>query len=152
MSDHFLDTSAVVKHYHQEAGTPKVDALWANPTARLFISRLGVVETVSVFAKLVRSGQVSPVDFGLLRQRFVADLRQLRPTIVRVLVSHFQEADRLLQNHGLTHALYALDAIQLAVALDLRHRGMLDELVTADRVLLTVAALEGLTVVNPEQP
>jgi hypothetical protein len=45
-----------------------------------------------------------------------------------------------------------LDAIQLAVALDLRRRGMLDELVTADRVLLTVAPLEGLPVSNPEVP
>jgi hypothetical protein len=111
-----------------------------------------VVETVSVFAKKVRSGQLSPADFGLLRRRFFADLRQRRPTIVRLLMRHFQEADRLLQSHSLTHALHTLDAIQLAVALDLRRRGLLDELVTADRVLLTVAGLEGLTVVNPEQP
>ncbi|MBI1914987.1 MAG: type II toxin-antitoxin system VapC family toxin [Planctomycetes bacterium] len=152
MSDHFLDTSGVVKHYHHEVGTPKVDLLWANPTARLFLSRLSVVETVSVFAKKVRSGQISPADFGLLRRRFFADLRQRRPTIVQLLVRHFQEADRLLQSHGLTHGLYTLDAIQLAVALDLRRRGMLDELVRADHVLLTVSALEGLPIVNPEQP
>jgi len=25
MSDHFLDTSAIVKHYHPEVGTPKVE-------------------------------------------------------------------------------------------------------------------------------
>jgi hypothetical protein len=38
MSDHFLDTSGVVKHYHHEVGTPKIDLLWANPSARLFLS------------------------------------------------------------------------------------------------------------------
>ena len=149
---HFLDTSGLVKHYHPEVGTPKVDALWANAHARLVISRLGVVEAVSVFGKKVRSGLISAADFGLLRGRFFADLRRRRPTIIRLLVRHFQDADRLLQQHSLTHNLTTLDAIQLAVALDLRRRGTLDELVTADRALLAVAPLEGLTVMNPEVP
>ena len=46
MSNHFVDTSALVKHYHPEVGTPKVDLLWATQGARLFISRLSVVESV----------------------------------------------------------------------------------------------------------
>lgn len=152
MSDHFLDTSAFVKHYHPEVGTPKVDRLWADPAARLMVSRLGVVETVSVFAKKVRSGLISAADFALLRRRFFADLRNRRPIVMRLLVRHFQEADRLLQQHGLAHALHTLDALQLAVALDLRRRGTLDEFVTTDRVLLVVAAAEGIPVVNPEIP
>jgi uncharacterized protein len=152
MSDHFLDTSALIKHYHPEVGTPVVDQLWGNTGARLFISRIGAVETVSVFAKKVRTGLISAADFGLLRRRFFADLRGHRPLVVRLLVSHFQEADRLLQQYGLTQSLHTLDALQLAVAFDLRHRGLLDELVTADRVLLTVATLEGLAVLDPENP
>ena len=152
MPDYFLDTSALVKHYHPEAGTPILDRLWADPGARLFISRLGVVETVSVFAKKVRTDLISAADFGLLRRRFFADLRHRRPSVVRLLVKHFQEADRLLQCHGSTQSLHTLDAMQLATALDLEHRGLLDELVTADRVLLAVAALEGMTVLDPEHP
>jgi predicted nucleic acid-binding protein len=152
MSHHFLDTSALVKHYHSEVGTPDVERLWDDASARLFISRQGVVETVSVLAKKVRSGIIATADFTLLRRRFFADLRRRRPVIVRLLVKHFQEADRLLQTHSLVHNLNTLDALQLAVALDLRNRQMLDELVTADRVLLTVAPLEGLTVRNPQTP
>jgi hypothetical protein len=56
MSHHILDTSALVKHYHWESGSVAVDQLWANPDARLFITRLSVVETVSTFAKKVRQG------------------------------------------------------------------------------------------------
>jgi hypothetical protein len=123
-----------------------------DPGASIFISRLGVVETVSVFAKKVRSGLISATDFGLLRRRFFADLRQRRPSIVRLLVRHFQEADRLLQQHSLTINLNTLDSLQLAVALDLRRRGMLDELVASDRVVLAVATLEGLKTFNPESP
>lgn len=152
MPQHFFDTSGLVKHYHAEVGTAEVDRLWANPGATLFISRLSVVETVSVLAKKVRTGLISSADFDLLRGRFFADLRKRHPAIVRMLVRHFQEADRLLQQYGLAHGLHTLDALQLAVALDLRHHGQLDEFVSSDRVLLTVAAYEGLTVFDPEHP
>src|SRR6266404_1040779 len=142
MSNHYLDTSGLVKHYHAEVGTPKVDSLWADPSAKLFISRLSVVETVSVLAKKVRSGAIPAADFGLLRRRFFADLRKRRPTIVRMLGKHFQEADRLLQQYGLAQSLHTLDALQLAVALDFHRRGMLDTVVAADRVVVTIALAE----------
>jgi hypothetical protein len=152
MSNHFLDTSGLVKHYHPEVGTAKVDRLWTDAGAKLFISRLGVVETVSVQAKKVRSGIISAADFDLLRRRFFADLRKRRPLIVRLLVRHSQEADKLLQQYGPAHSLHTLDALQLAVALDLKRRGVLDEVVAADRVVVTLAAPEGLKVSNPELP
>jgi predicted nucleic acid-binding protein len=147
-----MDTSSLVKHYHPETGTPEVDRLWNDPGVGLFISRLGVVEAVSVFAKKVRSGVISAPDFALLRRRFFADLRHRRPIIVRLLARHFQEADRLLRSHSLVNNLNTLDAVQLAVTLDLRRRAMVDELATADRVLLVVAPLEGLKTFNPENP
>jgi predicted nucleic acid-binding protein len=150
MPNYFLDTSGVVKHYHLEVGSAKVDQLWAATGARLYVSRLSSVETVSVFAKKVRTGVITATDFGLLRRRFFADLRHRRPVIVRMVVRHFQEADRLLQQHGVTQNLNTLDALQLAVALDLQHRGLIDELVTADRVLLMVSGFEGLRTFNPE--
>jgi hypothetical protein len=152
MSNHFLDTSGLIKHYHAEVGTPKIDRLWADTSAKLWISRLTVVETVSVFAKKVRSGIISGADFGLQRKRFFADLRHRRPVIVRMLARHFQEADRLLQQYSLSNALHTLDALQMAVALDLRRRGMLDDVVTADRIVVTLALAEGLKVTNPEAP
>lgn len=152
MPQFFLDTSALVKHYHAEVGTAKVDALWSDPAAKLFVSRLSVVETVSVIAKKLRTGVIAEKDFDLLRRRFFADLRSRRPVIVRMLVRHFQDADRLLQRHGPTQSLYTLDALQLAVALDLQRRGMLDELVAADRVIVTLGPLEGLKILNPEMP
>jgi hypothetical protein len=132
--------------------TPKVDSLWTDPNANLFISHLSVVETVSVFAKKVRNGAISVAEFGLLRGRFFADLRKRRPVIVRMLVKHFQEADQLLQKHGLIRSLYTLDALQLAVALDVHGRGMLDAVVASDHLLLSLVSLEGLKVLNPEIP
>jgi predicted nucleic acid-binding protein len=138
MANHFPDTSAFIKYYHAEAGSAEVARLWAEPTARPFISRLRVVETVSFFAKKTRSSLITATDFGLLRKCFFADIRRRRPAVVRLLARHAQEALRLLQQYSLAHSLHALDVLQLAVALDLRSRGLLDVFVVADRVLVTV--------------
>jgi hypothetical protein len=45
-----------------------------------------------------------------------------------------------------------LDALQLAVVLDLSGRGLVTQSVCADQRLCTIAAAEGLSVVNPEVP
>jgi hypothetical protein len=50
------------------------------------------------------------------------------------------------------HRLRTLDALQLAVALDLHQKGAIDRLVCADRDLLVVASAEGLHVLDPENP
>jgi PIN domain nuclease of toxin-antitoxin system len=63
MPDNFFDTSALGKHYHQEVGSTRVDQILADQGSRHFISRLTVVEIQSVFAKKVRTGVLSPVDF-----------------------------------------------------------------------------------------
>jgi hypothetical protein len=52
---------------------------------------------------------------------------------------HFSKAELLIGRHGLTNRLRTLDALQLAVALDLQSQGRLDYFVAADKVLLAVA-------------
>ena len=149
----FLDTSALAKHYHIEIGSAQIDQLWNDSSRGLFISRLAALEMVSVFAGKVRADVISADDFDALRKRFAADLSKTkRLTSVRLLVAHFQEAERLLRAHGLQNRLRTLDALQLAVALDLHRRQAIDRLVAADRELLAVAAQEGLAILDPEKP
>lgn len=152
MPGSFLDTSALAKHYHVEIGSAEVDRQWADSGRDLFVSRVGVVEAISVFAGKVRTGELSAPAFAVLRKRFLSDLGGRRPKLVRLLVRHFMEADRLIGQHGLTHRIRTLDALQLAVALDLRRQGMIDQLISSDKHLLLVAAAEGVHVFNPENP
>ena len=63
MSADFLDTSALAKHYHSEVGSGEIDRLWNDPVHGLFISRLSVLEIVSVFAGKVRAGAITITDF-----------------------------------------------------------------------------------------
>jgi predicted nucleic acid-binding protein len=152
MADNFFDTSALGKHYHQEVGSPQVDQLLAAPGLRHFVSRLSVVEIYSVFGKKVRTGILSLADFQLLGRRFRSDARQRVFHVVRLTSTLFRAAEQLVRRLSPAQNLRTLDALQLAVALDLRSRGLVTQFVCADQRLCTIAAGEGLIVVNPEVP
>lgn len=150
MARHFLDTSALVKRYHPEAGTVAVDRLLDDPAAEPVISRLTLVEMTSVFAGKVRTGELAPADFARLRGLFAADVARRRYRVVRMLNAHYGRAQRLIQAHGIARQIRTLDALQLAAALELHRAAPLDSFVCADQRLCILAAGEGLTVLNPE--
>lgn len=150
----FWDTSALVKHYHPELGTSKVDSLLQTPASRHALSRLAVTEIFSVFAGKVRAGLITSPEFDQLCRRFLADTKGKLFSVARLLVAHHREAERLLRLYGPQpgQGIRTLDSLQLAVALDLRSRGVIDTIVCADARLLAVAQAEAFTVINPEQP
>ncbi len=147
----FFDTSALGKNYHVEVGTEEVERLLAQPETRNFISRLSIVEMQSVFARKVRMNVISDADFQLVRRRFLTDVTQRQLRVVRMTGLHYQEAERLIREHSRERSLRTLDALQLAVALDVRQRAGLNQFICADRNLCAVARLAGLQVVNPEE-
>lgn len=151
-ADLFFDTSAVSKHYHPEPATPVVDGLLATPGCRVHISRLTRVEVRSVFAKKVRVGLISTADLRLLLTRFRSDIRAKRYQVARLTVARFDAAELLIERIGPTHNLRTLDALQLATALHLHTPATPVTFVSADQALCGIAAGEGLTVINPEQP
>lgn len=151
MTDYFLDTSALAKHYHQEAGTDVVEQVVEHPTSPCFLSRLTTVELYSVFARRVRTRELDNNAFRLLRQRFSADIVDRKLTVVRMTDDHYRVAQNLLLKHATERSLRTLDALQLAVAVDLHELGLLDRFVCSDVQLCKVAALEGLSVLNPEE-
>ncbi len=117
-----------------------------------YIVRLTWVEILSGLAKKVRMGVIRSSDYGQLEHRFRTDIKQhlLRP--LRMLNAHFAMASGSIGIHGLGRQLRALDAIQLAVALQLHRTAPLDHFVCADQRLCDVANLEGFSVINPEAP
>ena len=150
MSRYFLDTSALAKHYHKERGTNHVEALLAAPRNELFLSHLSIVELQSVAARRVRIHEITSDDFAALRSRFFADLTDRTFRVIRLTSSHFEQAEKLLVEFGLTQNLRTLDALQLAVALDLKNNADLDYFVCADDPLSQAASSMGLPVINPE--
>lgn len=111
----FLDTSALVKRYHLEAGSAAVDRLFDGGDRSMAISRLATIEFRSALAARVRAGELDHAAFSLAIQRFEADIRNRRLLVVRMLVGHFRVAEELIGRHATTRRLRALDALQLAV-------------------------------------
>lgn len=148
----FLDTSALVKHYHAEIGTPKVRALLNAPNSEQYITRLTTVEVLSGFAIKVRTGVLSNTDFQRLRGLFLADLKRRLFRPIRVLNTDYQRAGDLITRNGMSRQVRTLDALQLAIAIRVHQMTPLDHFVCADQRLCDIANLEGLAVINPEQP
>jgi len=150
--NYYYDTSALCRHYHAETGSDRVEALFEEDGARHVISRLTYVECHSAFALKVRTGQITGDDFALLRRRLRADVHRRSLVVARTLRLHFDLAESLLVKYSLTQRLRTLDALHLAIALDLRAKGSIDTLVSADAVLVSLARSEGLAVINPLDP
>jgi uncharacterized protein len=147
-----FDTSALVKRYHPEAGTPIVDQILSEAGADIIISRLVLVEIVSAFALKVRSGTIITSKFEQYRRQVHRDVRNRALRVARMVVRHFQLADELLCRHATKHRLRTLDALQLSVAIDLQSRGPSVTFVCADVVLCPLAKSEGLSILNPVVP
>ena len=151
MPRYFFDTSALVKHYHAETGTEPVDRLLDEADAELLITGSTLVETISVFATKVRTGELDEGDFGRLRGLFATHVARRRYKVFRLLNVHYVRARDLIVNYGLVRQIRTLDALQLSIALHLHEAVAIDLFVCADQKLCAIAVLEGLTVANPER-
>jgi uncharacterized protein len=155
MPHYFLDSSALVKHYHAEAGTAEVDRLLAEPRVRHFIARLTTVEVQSAFIRKVREGKLTLLELGVVRQRLLDDIAHRRIEVVRMAEGHYDTAEQLLRTYGPQPGqprLRTLDALQLAVALEVHQRLGIEKFVAADNDLCVAAHSERLPVLNLLQP
>ena len=153
MPNYFLDTSALAKLYHKEAGSEYVDRIVKEHGSRCTISRLSIVEMESVLAIKVRTGEINEEQVEIARRCLRADLSQRRLLVgPPIQARHYHTARILLVRYGATDGLRTLDALQLAIALDLKQTGQITLLVAADQRLCRVAELAGCPAVNPEKP
>lgn len=72
--------------------------------------------------------------------------------VFTVTDTHFGAAEKLVLRYGFDRRLRTLDALHLAVAVDLRSQGLVDHFVAADKSICEVAALKQFSVLNPENP
>ena len=139
-----------MKYYHGERGTERVAAIFAESDSKIRVSRLAIVEIQSALMIKVRSGSLTQSSADLQRERLLLNAGRGVLHVHEVTEQHFSMAERLIARYSSTCRLRTLDAIQLAVALDLADQQLIDHFVVADIALAEVAALESLSVLNPE--
>lgn len=157
MAIFFFDSSALVKRYMVEIGTPWVQAI-TDPSVghTIFVAQITEVEVVSAIKKKERDplALVSAAASAMAITEFLNDyLRQYLP--IKVTDGIISRATTLVQLHKLT----ALDAIQLAAAVEVFNqlRAVTPPsspappltFVCADHNLNHAAGGEGFVVYNP---
>ena len=146
----FFDTSAFTKRYHIEVGSARVASIFEADDSIVQISNLGILEAQSAFGMKVRTGQITEAKAISLRALVLKDVSTGVVEVMTLDPIHFAAAALLVSKYGFTRRMRTLDALQLAVALDLHAKGLLDIFVVADKLLPEVAVLEGLSVQNPD--
>lgn len=153
MAGYFVDTSALAKLYHQETGSEYVARLLSQSGSKSVISRLSLVEFESVLAIKVRTGVLQVADGAVAQRRFRADIARDRIIVGPPLEEkHFHSALRLIRVYGVSHGLRTLDALQLAVALDLRHAGWISAVIASDQRLCAVSEACSCSAIDPANP
>lgn len=139
---YFFDTSALVKRYHVEIGSDKVDKVFNDEDGIFLISELAIVELASALQRKKSRGEITATDMNNTLARFAESV--LRNLIVVGFRSGFIQRARDLV---LKHDLRTLDAFQLAAALEFEPLSPI--FVCADDRLSDVARTVGFTVLNP---
>jgi predicted nucleic acid-binding protein len=149
MPGYFVDSSALVKLYHAEAGSQFVADLFAQSANAYFVSRLSVLEIQSAFVRRVLEREIDKQQFDIYRQGFLNDVASETIRVYRTPPHYLRTAERLLLRHGTSSRLRTLDALQLAIASEARSRGHVEQFLSADASLCSVAELEGFETTNP---
>lgn len=145
---YYLDTSALVKLYHRESGTDRVESLFSQADNSLIISELAIVEFYSTVARKLRTGEINPAAYGEVCNNFDDDCEH-RFAVAPLSSTVSRGAKELLQKYAMLKSLRSLDALQLAACAEAHEQGALT-FVCADTRLLEIAGLEGHALLNPE--
>ena len=147
---YFLDSSALIKRYVVEIGSPWIKTLTDSQTGNsLLVVRITWVEVLSAFARRQREGGITAAEVAALIQKFRSEFNS-RYRVIEVDVALVERAGELIVQYPLR----AYDAVQLASAL--RVQSVLTSMtetqlifVSADNRLLDIAQSAGLVIDNP---
>ena len=147
MSKYFLDTSAIVKRYHREAGSDIIDRLFAEAGAEFVISDISIIEFYSALSMKIRVGEIDEENFVSLRKLFSQDIKRKLYEVAEFTNAEKLKSIELLLKYAKKHSLKTLDAMQLSVAKTV-NQPELKAVICADEKFCKIIALEGLPVNN----
>ena len=135
----YLNTSALVKLYVEEAGTREMVARVERATA-VATARITYAEARAAFARHRREGALRVADLRQVVRELDAEWGSF--SVVEVSDAVVRRAGALAERH----ALRGYDAVHLAAAVDLRRAGGDVEFAAFDARLCRAARREGLAV------
>ena len=142
MSNYFLESSALVKRYHVEEGSEKINAI-IDKEQYIMISSVGIIEICSTLNRKKNQGKITEENLDFVKAQFFHDVNK-RFFVVGLEGYRIAIANEMVFRHNLT----SFDAIQLASCIDVGISGKI-VFVSADGHLVDAAKEEGIETVNP---
>jgi predicted nucleic acid-binding protein len=133
----YLDTSALLPYYREEAVSNKVQKLLMSVAVPPLLTILSKVEFASALSRWVRMGELSETQAIDMEMAYREDIKAGCYRLVPMTMRHFRQAERWLLSRR--NAMRTLDALHLASA---HAQGA--ELVTCDQVLARSAKRLGV--------
>lgn len=136
----FLDTSALIKLYHQESGTQEIESLFNNfKITAIYLSELAKIEFTSTIWKKVRTKEISENTAKITIALFETDFDKFSFISIDSMIL---EQSRLLFSDYGELGLRTLDGIQLSTTISLKTYS--DLFITSDILLKSFFEKEGL--------
>ena len=138
----FLDTSAIIKLYHNEEGTVNLVKFLKQSNSQnliLTISELAEIEFRSAFLKRVRTKEIKINIVKEVFSDFDKDLNFIN--VVEIDRTIKEKAIELLNEHAIVNSLKTLDSLQLASAIIFNQNLSFDYFIASDQKLLEIARL-----------
>ena len=131
----FFDSSAFVKRYIHEPGTPEVLA-WCDRATEIGLSGIVLAEIISTFCRILRENRINEEQYKILKSQLMADIEDIAICDLTASVQAYTML-ALEQN-----VLRGMDAIHIGSALALQA----DIFISADKRQLAAAIRAGLKV------
>ena len=141
----FFDTSALVKFFHEEKGSPLVTDLILSEDNQIWISELSKTEFLSTLFRRLRNQEISEEQLGKAITGFEEQIRSFNVEPLGHAI--LREAEDLLQRFGKTKRLRTLDAIQIGTFNLIAERDW--RFVASDDILCDVVSGIGFETINP---
>src|SRR5208283_3083739 len=107
----FFDTSALIKYFHQEIGSKKIEELMTSVDNEIWISELAIIEFKSTLFRLFRNKEIREEDLRIAIEGFDEYIKSLNIGPLRRAI--IIEAELLIKNYGKIYGIRTLDALQL---------------------------------------
>jgi predicted nucleic acid-binding protein len=145
----FLDTSALIKLYHREAGTERLITFLTSPAndIRIIVSDLTRIEFRSAIFRKMRQKEIEPEEAMRVIGIFESDMSRF--DVIEIGARHKAIAINLFDVLGPKSLLRSLDALQLATAVSVNYESKIAHFICSDTGLTAIAA-SYFNVFNPE--
>lgn len=141
----FFDTSALIKFFHEEEGTPEVTYLINSSDNEIWISEFARVEFLSALFRRARNREIT--DEQLAGAIFGFDDEAASFNCDPFGHATIKEAESILKQYGKSLGLRTLDAIQLSAFSLIAEKDWY--FISADSNMCQIVQSHGYTAINP---